>query len=390
MSTTTTTTTATKSLGNDPRVLAALEESIKAGETGVSVAVYQRGELIIDAHAGIANPATSLPVTASTLFPVFSVTKGVTALAVHIQVERGLVDLNAPIAKYWPEFAVNGKDKITITQALSHRAGIPQMPQGVTPELMANWDWMVQQIANYSPVFPPGTVNAYHVLVWGWIIGEVVVRTDPAHRPFDKFVYEEICEPLGVTDFYLGVPETELGRVATLSGGNSAPLIDNYNICPPEVFCGSNVHNLKVVQKCVDPGAGAITTAAAVAKIFALFAEGGELDGVRLLSKDRVATFTEPREDAHDQDKIVAIPTWFGAAGFYLGGEAGSSVPLVPNHRRVIYSPGAGGSYAWADLKDRVAVAICHNNMDAGIIHDPEMTFMPIVRAIQEVLSDNP
>jgi CubicO group peptidase (beta-lactamase class C family) len=380
--------TANKSFSDDRRVRAALQEAVKRGETGVSVAVYHRGKLIIDAQAGIADPATKKPVDSCTIFPVFSVTKGVTALAVHIQAERGLLDLDAPISKYWPEFAANGKEGITITQALSHRACIPQMPTGVTPELMADWDWMVKQVAGFAPIFPPGTVNAYHVLIWGWILGEVVCRTDPARRPFDKFVYEEICAPLGIKDYFLGVPDSELDRIATLSGGNSAPLVDEHNICPPEVFCGSNVHNLKVVQQCVDPGAGAITTASAVAKIFALIAEGGELDGVRLLSKDRVATFTKPREGAHDPDKVVSIPVWFGAAGFYLGGEAGASSPLVPDHREVIYSPGAGGSYAWADLRDHVSVAICHNNMDTAMIVDPEPTFMPIVRAIREVLAD--
>lgn len=373
---------------NDTKLQPALQEAIDRGETGISVAVYHKGKLIIDSFAGVANPDTQQPVDSRTLFAVFSVTKGVTALAVHIQAERGLLELDAPISKYWPEFGVNGKNAITVTHALSHRAGIPQMPKDVTPELMANWDWMITQIESHTPLFPPGEVNAYHVLVWGWILGELVRRTDAAQRSFADFVYDEICAPLGVSDYFLGVPDGELQRVAKLSGGNSAPLVDDYNICPQEVFCGSDVHNLRVVQQCIDPGAGAITTAAAVAKIFALIAEGGELDGVRLLSKDRVATFIEPRQGAHDQDKVVSIPVWFGSAGFYLGGEAGASSPLVPNHRNVVYSPGAGGSYAWADMQNRVSVAICHNNMETGVIFDPEPTFSPIVRAIQDILMD--
>jgi len=194
----------------------------------------------------------------------------------------------------WPESASHGKDSITIKQALSHRAGIPQMPQNVTPELMADWTWMINEIENYEPIFPPGVVNACHVLVWGWILGKVVCRTDPRKRSFHLFVREEICDPLGIKDFYLGVPDSELSRVATLVGGNIAPLVDEHNICPQSVFCGSNVHNLRFIQQCVDPGAGAITTAGAVARIFSLLAEGGELDGVRLLSKERVETFTRP------------------------------------------------------------------------------------------------
>ncbi|MER5261778.1 serine hydrolase domain-containing protein [Actinosynnema sp. NPDC002837] len=373
---------------DDPRIHAALDRALELGETGIAVAAYHRGELIVDAVAGLADAERGIPADRRTLFPVFSVTKGVTALAVHLQAERGLLDLDAPIARYWPEFAVNGKGATTVEQALSHRAGIPQMPDGVTPELMADWDWVVERVAASTPLFEPGTANAYHVLVWGWILGEVVRRTDPARRPFDAFVREEICAPLGVTDFHLGVPDADLPRVATLYGGNTLAIVDEHNISPPAVFPGSDVHNQRVVQQAVDPGAGAIATAPSVARIFALLAEGGELDGVRLLSRERAASLTRPRQDAHDPDRVLTIPVWFGTAGYWLGGEPGASDPLVGGHREIVYSPGAGGSTAWADLRDRIAVAICHNNMDTPAVTDPETTFAPVVRAVREIVAD--
>jgi CubicO group peptidase (beta-lactamase class C family) len=372
----------------DPRIRAALEESLQRGEHGIAVAAYHRGKLIVDAFAGIANPTTKQAVDQETIFPIFSVTKGITALAVHLQAERGLLEVDAPIARYWPEFGVNGKETITITHALSHRSGIPQMPKDVTPKLLADWDWMVAQIQGHTPLFPTGTTNAYHVLVWGWILGEVVRRTDPGKRSFDVFVQEEICAPLGVKYFYLGVPDTELGRVAVLSGGNSGPLVDEYGISPKEVYPGSDVHNQRVMLQAVDPGAGAVATAGSVARIFALLAEGGQLDGVQFLSKERIKTFTAPREDAHAPDKVISIPTWIGASGYYLGGEPGASPPFVGSHRDVIYSPGAGGSYAWADLRNRIAVSICHNNMDTCMIVEPEMTFAPIFRALDAMIKD--
>lgn len=373
----------------DARISAAIEESRLRGEEGVAVSVYYKGKLIIDSYAGLADPENKKPVDNKTLFPVFSVTKGITALAAHLQVERGLLDVKAPITKYWPEFAANGKGDTTVEDALSHRAGIPQMPQGVTAELMADWDWMVKGIADLKPLFTPGKVNAYHVLSWGWIIGELVRRTDPAKRPFDKFVLEEIFEPLGIShDIFLGVPDSELPRVAVLKGGLGAPIDDQYYTSPEAVFPAAPVHNLRVVQQSVHPGAGILTTASAMARVFALLAQGGELDGVRILSKDRIKTFTEPREGARDPDKIIPIPVWCGKAGYFLGGESGASSPLVPNHPEVLYSPGAGGSYAWADLKDNVSVAICHNNMDTGIIFEPEPTYGPIVRAIQEIVAE--
>ncbi|MEU6904231.1 serine hydrolase domain-containing protein [Streptomyces coeruleorubidus] len=373
---------------HDPRIVKALERSLELGETGIAVAAYHRGELIVDAVAGLADVERGTPVDERTLFPVFSVTKGVTAAALHLQAERGLVDLRAPIARYWPEFAAHGKETITVEQALSHRAGIPQMPEGVTPDLMADWEWMTSRVAEFRPVFEPGTTSAYHVLVWGWIIGEVVRRTDPAHRPFDVFVAKEICTPLGVEDFHLGVPDADLGRVATLYGGNEFGIVDDHNVSPRAVFPGSDAHNQRTVRQAVDPGAGAIATAGSVARIFAMLAEGGELDGVRLLSPHRVATFTRPRQDPHAPDRILTIPVWFGANGFWLGGEPEASDPLVGDHRDIIYSPGAGGSLAWADLRERLAVAICHNNMDTPAVTSPERTFAPVVRAVREIVAE--
>ncbi|MFD5201001.1 serine hydrolase domain-containing protein [Streptomyces sp. NPDC058375] len=372
----------------DRRITAALDRALELGESGISVAAYHRGELIVNAVAGVGDVDKGTPADERTLFPVFSVTKGVTAIAVHLQAERGLIDLQAPVARYWPEFAVNGKESVTVEQALSHRAGIPQMPEGVTPELLADWEWMTERVAGFTPVYEPGTANAYHVLVWGWIVGEVVRRTDPARRPFDVFVREEITGPLGADDFHLGVPDADLPRVATLYGGNEFSIVDEHNVSPKAVFPGSDAHNLRTVQQAVDPGAGAITTADSVARIFAMLAEGGALNGVRLLSPERVATFTRPREGAYDADKVLTIPVWFGANGFWLGGEAGASDPLVGDHREIIYSPGAGGSLAWADLRDRLAVAICHNNMDSPAVVDPERTFAPVVRAIREIVAE--
>lgn len=261
------------------------------------------------------------------------------------------------------------------------------MPDGITPELMHDWDWMVKQIAEFTPIFLPGTANAYHILVWGWILGEVVVRVDPKHRTFNGFIKEEILQPLRIKDFYLGVPNEKLSQVATLYGGNSFDVVENYNISPPSVFPGSTVHNIPIVQQTVDPGAGAITTAPAVARIFALLANGGELNGVRLLSKERVSRLARFREGAHDQDKILTVPVWFGAAGYWLGGEPGKSEPFVDDHRDIIYSPGAGGSLAFADLRDSIAVAICHNNMDSVAIY-PEMTYTPIIDAIRAIIAE--
>src|SRR5262249_44855382 len=178
----------------------AVDEAIAEGEVGLQFAVYKEGRLVVDVLGGVADKTTGRKVDKNTLFNVFSVTKGVTATALHIQAERGLVAYDAPIAKYWPEFAAHGKGKATVRDGLTHRTGIPSMPEGVTPEQMADYEFMVKAVANLKPIFEPGTTNAYHSYTWGWIIAEVVRRTDPKKREFRQFVIDEISKPLGIKD----------------------------------------------------------------------------------------------------------------------------------------------------------------------------------------------
>lgn len=335
---------------SDPRMAKAIARALELGETGISVAAYKNGTRLTHAWGGVVDPETGTPVSAETLFPVFSVTKGLTAMTAQIQADRGLLDLHAPVADYWPEFAANGKEAITVRDALSHRAGIPQMPEGVTPELLADWDWMASQIADFTPLFEPGKNNAYHVLVWGWLIGEVVRRTDPKNRTFEAFVREELLSPVGAEDFFLGVPDSELSRIARLSGGDVAFSVDEFHTMPSAVFPGSTVHNEPIMQQAVDPGAGGITTADAVVRPFAMLANQGMFEGARIISAERVSNLAEPRDGAHDPERVLPIPVWFGANGFWLGGEPSASDPLVGDSRNTVYSPGAGGSVVWAEL----------------------------------------
>src|SRR5215813_1634824 len=187
------------------------------GEIGLQVAAYVNGELVVDVWGGSADETTGRKVDGDTLFPVFSVTKAITATALHIQAERGLIDYEQPIRRYWPEFGARGKDKATIRDALTHRTGIPLMPSGVTPEQMCDWEWMVDQLARMEPVFDPGATSAYHSYTFGWIIAECVRRTDPKERPFSRFVQEEICAPLGIDNLFLGIPDGVEPRIAQLT-----------------------------------------------------------------------------------------------------------------------------------------------------------------------------
>jgi CubicO group peptidase (beta-lactamase class C family) len=376
---------------SDPRIDRALEQALEAGELGVQVAAYLGEELIVNTWAGVADATTGRAVEATTLFAVFSVTKAVTATALHIQAERGLLEYDAHVADYWPEYAANGKATTTVRDALMHRAGIPQMPEGVTPERMCDWEWMVRQIENFEPWFEPGTTNAYHVLVWGWLIGELVRRTDPAQRPLEAFVQSEICEPLGIEDLYVGLPASEHQRVAPVYAdwepqADPEPLKER--AMPLAVSPAPPVHNRPDVWQACIPGAGGIMTAHSCARLFALLANGGELDGVRLFSEARVRSFTQPRDDVEAIDRVNGVPCYVGAGGYWVGGTLPPEIPADGSRPSIIHHAGAGQSVGWADLDTKLAVALCHNKMQPLTADPVSGPLLPIAEAIRAVVHD--
>ncbi|MFD0855004.1 serine hydrolase domain-containing protein, partial [Actinomadura adrarensis] len=326
-----------------PEVERALEESLARGEIGLQVAAYLDGELILNTAAGLDGPSGD-PVTTTTLFNPFSVTKAVTATALHVQAARGLIDYTAPVARYWPEFGTNGKETTTVRDVLSHRAGIPWMPEGVTPRLQSDWDWMIRRIEETAPEFPPGTVNCYHALVWGWITGELVRRTDVKGRHLPAFIREEVLDPLRIDDLYLGLPESRFDRVATLVGGDAPAEAPELMLrgMPRAVYPCARVYNEPLARTTVNPGAGSIGTANSYARLFAMLACHGELDGVRLLPADLVTSFTTPRDGDHETDRYLGKVNHVSAYGYWLAGTGPTAYPLLGEGTSVLHHPGAG------------------------------------------------
>jgi CubicO group peptidase (beta-lactamase class C family) len=291
------------------------------------------------------------------------------ATALHIQVARGLVDYDALVTDYWPEYGVNGKEKTTVRHILTHRAGIPQMPEGMTPERMCDWDWMTSEIAKLTPLAPPGEKALYLSMTFGWLVGEIVRRTDPAGRGIGQFIREEIALPLNATNIYVGLPDSELGRVAKLT--NAAPPVPAEYLpplytasMPPQVDLIPSVFELPNVRRAPIAGVGGIFTARSCARFWAMIAQGGELDGVRILPADLVATFNTPRPYSDEPDPVMfgmAIP--LGIAGFWLGGP--NPPVAAAKHSRVLCHPGAGNSIGFADPVTKLAVAITHNRMQS-------------------------
>ena len=336
----------------------AVDDAIGEGEVGLQFAVYKDNKLVVDVLGGVADKSTGRKVDKSTLFNVFSVTKAVTATALHIQAERGLVSYDAPISQYWPEFAAHGKARATVRDALTHRTGIPSMPDGVTPEQMADYDWMVKAVANLKPVFEPGTTNAYHSYTWGWIVAEIVRRTDPKKREFRQFVIDEITKPLGITDLWIGLPPELEPRVAKMEN-DQISVIDQSTLrgksMPIQVAGTEAVFGRSVVRRGCIPGAGGIFNAPSCARFWAMLANEGQLDGVRLVSAERVRACLAPRPDTDKLDVGRGTITRVGIGGYWLAADG------VVGQGRILCHPGLGNSVGWADLDNRLAVAICHN-----------------------------
>ena len=355
-------------------------------EIGLQVCAYLDGSLAVDCWGGLADADSGRPVDGDTLFNVFSVTKAVAATALHIQAARGLVDYEALVADYWPEYGVNGKQATTVRHILTHRAGVPQMPEGVTPELMCDWEWMTSHIARLTPIAPPGEKALYLSMTFGWLVGEIVRRTDPAHRPIGQFVREEIAEPLSAPDLWIGLPDEQLPRVATLV--NAAPTSPEHlpplytASMPPNVDLIPEVFELANVRRAEIAGVGGVFSARSCARFWAMLAEGGELDGVRLLPAELVATFNTPRANADEPDPVMfGTPVPLGIAGFWLG--AGEGIAAPARHAHVIHHPGAGNSIGFADPEGRLAFAFTHNRMQAPASNE-ENTALILADAVRE------
>lgn len=367
----------------------AIAKAIERGEVGVQVAAYHKGELVLDTWGGLADPQRNIPVDGDTLFNVYSVTKAVAATALHIQVDRGLVDYDARVADYWPEYAINGKGGTTVRDVLTHRACVPQMPEGVTAEIMCNWGWMTGAIANLTPLAEPGSKTLYLSMTFGWIVGELVRRTDPKGRTLGEFVRQEIAQPLGITDLWIGLPDDAIPRVAKQK--NDMPELPS-DMLPPlflasmpsQVALSPAVFERPEVRRAEVAGVGGIFNARSEARFWAMLAGGGALGNVRLLSESLVDSFRTPRANSEEPDPVMfGIPLPISIGGFWLGGV----YPPVCSaaNPRAICQPGQGNSIGWADMDNDLAVAICHNRLynPSSAEDDP---LLPIAIAIRESL----
>ncbi|HWJ97599.1 MAG TPA: serine hydrolase domain-containing protein, partial [Acidimicrobiales bacterium] len=188
---------------------------VEHGEVGAACAVRVGGEEVVDIWAGIADPATGRPYEGDTLQLVFSSTKGIVAAAAHVLIDRGLLDPEAPVARYWPEFAANGKADIPVRWVLGHRSGVIGIDRVLSVEELSSWDPFVEALAAAAPLWEPNTAHGYHALSFGFLVGEIVRRI--TGTDIGTFVRNEVAGPVGA-EFLIGVTDDELPRVAPLIG----------------------------------------------------------------------------------------------------------------------------------------------------------------------------
>jgi CubicO group peptidase (beta-lactamase class C family) len=316
-------------------------------ERGAQVAVYIDGKLAVDAWAGVADVRTGVPVDGDTVFPAFSTTKGIFSTVIHILAERGKIDYDAPVAKYWPEFAANGKEAITTRQVLAHTAGVPFVPEGLTLENLYDWDFMCAAIAQLKPFKPAGAKQYYHPITFGWILGELARRVDGRSVP--QLVAEEICRPLGMTRLYCGIPAELEPTTAFLE--QVPDLVITPRPPPHELApCMEPLHewmNRPEARRSPQPGSNGIMSARSVARHYAALLPGG-VDGVELLPPARVRLAAEEQVPSEGYDEGSGRK----AMGYGLG-DGGSATAFGHG--------GYGGSAGYANPPYRLAVGVTRN-----------------------------
>ena len=340
-------------------------------EVGASFAASVDGRLVVDLWGGHADAARTRPWERETIVNVWSVTKAMTALSAHLLVDRGLLDVNAPVAEYWPEFAQAGKGAIPVRHLLAHQAGLAAIRAPLPRDAFYDWSCMTTALAAEAPWWEPGSASGYHALTFGFLVGEIVRRI--TGRTLGTFLRDEVTRPLGA-DFHIGLPESEDGRVAEMipPTASEAAAAGPQAQIDPESMLGKLMRNPLVTPPMANqlawrraevPAANGHGNARSVVRVLSALACGGTLDGERVMGAETIARAIEPQWSG--RDLVLNIPMRW-ALGFM---RSSSVLSLGPNPRAFGHG-GWGGSLGIADPDGRVAWAYVMNKMSPGTTGD--------------------
>ncbi len=345
------------------------------GEVGAAVAITLDNGPVVDIWGGFADRARTRPWTRDTIVNVWSTTKGPAAMCLHRLAEQGRLELDAPVARYWPEFAQAGKDKVPVTFLLNHKAGLPALRQVMPAGMLYDWEAMTSALAAEKPWWEPGTRHGYHAFTYGFLLGEVVRRI--TGKSLGTYLREEIAQPLGL-DFHIGLDARHDDRVAQMIGADPVPpgepnlfseaFKDPESVTFKALSNPASLMQVKTINTREWRGAEIAAanghgTARALARLYGALACGGEVDGVHVLSADSIRQCHT--EQSRGQDAVLLRETRFGL-GFMLPlpGMAHARGPRNFGH------PGAGGSIAYADPDQRIGFAYVMNKMRNDMMLD--------------------
>jgi CubicO group peptidase (beta-lactamase class C family) len=350
------------------------------GEVGASVCVTLDGEPVVDLWGGQADPTAGRAWDRDTIGHVWSATKGATALCAHVLASRGRLDLNAPVARYWPEFAKNGKESVLVRHLLNHQAGLPAVRDPLPAGCFYDWSVMVDALAREEPFWQPGTRHGYHALTFGYLVGEVIRRVDG--RTFGAFFRDEVAGPLGL-DFWLGLPEEQEGRVAPTipaappGPGDPVPSFWVAALTDPtsvQALALANTGGYMLLPGESDSRAahaaeigavGGITNARGLAGMYRSLA----LDGAPLVDRGQLAAMGAV-SSATSVDAVLLVPSRFS-----LGFVKTSDNRYLPAADRegVLMSEeafghvGMGGSHGFADPRARLSFGYTMSRQGTGL-----------------------
>ena len=332
-----------------------VENFARRHELGGACCAYYRGEKVVDLWGGVRNKNTGEPWQEDTMVIIYSATKGLAAMTLAIAHSRGWLDYEKPVASYWPEFAQNGKEAITVRQLLAHQAGLFVLDEPVTRELVSDLDRLAAVLARQKPAWPPGSRQAYHAITLGFYQGELLRRIDPRHRTLGQFFQDEIATPLGI-DLYIRLPETiPNARLAIIAGATRLRLITNvpWRFAMDAINPHSNIVRAlagstlphdpsRTYSRDLEiPSGGGVGTARGLARAYSAFAIGGELG----LNADTLRLLAAPARPAdhgfHDE-------CMKGEARFSLGFMKPGNTWRFGSWSS-FGSPGAGGAMGFAD-----------------------------------------
>jgi CubicO group peptidase (beta-lactamase class C family) len=347
-------------------------------ELGAACCVYHKGEKVVDLWGGVRNKATGEPWEEDTMALVYSATKGLSAMTLAIAHSRGWLDYDELVCKYWPEFAQNGKERITVRQLLAHQAGLFAFDEPIDKSVIADLDRLAQVLARQKPAWEPGTRQAYHAITLGFYEGELLRRIDPEHRSLGQFFQDEIATPLG-QDFYIRLPESiPDSRLAPLIDPSLSEMVFGFPIrMTPAIWnqrsnirralMGSELaHDAQCIypRNLEIPAGGGVGTARAIAHAFSVLATGGKELGLRA---ETMQELTAP-----------AIPATHGFYDECIKGEAQFSLGFMKSSSGFPFGntgsfghPGAGGSLGFADPRAQIGYGYVPNRKGVKMGGDP-------------------